>query len=684
MKKIIVCILIMTSLVTVAQDKYQKADKLFENMAYLEASRVYEETFEKGDESKELLERIGDSYFFNSKMKEASYWYDQLFLSFAHSDIEAIYAFRYIHSLQGSKQMEKAELLIPYFSEADLLTDIQVEQLVKENKYTVDDILARAPEFEVYKVRVNSPYSDFAPMFYKDEIVFASARDTMDAQTREYHWNEQSFLNLFRAERVGLKKQRDKTKNSKEIKDTLAWEIKNARNALKLGEPLSFSKTINTKYHEAAVSFSPLYKTVYFTRNNYQDKGKLERDSAGTNHLKLYRSSIKKSEKSGDSLWTNIYELPFNSVNYSVGHPAVSPDGNTLYFVSDMPGGYGATDIYKVKINENGSFGQPENLGPNVNTSGREMFPYASESKFYFSSDGHMGLGALDVFEISINEDDTFNEPRNLGAPLNSPLDDFGFIIEEETMMGYFSSNRKGGKGDDDIYSFFRTDEAPLEPCIQTGKGIVINKLNGNPIPFATVILKETSGTILETVQGDASGKFIFETPLDCERSYFAIASKEKYGEDNKEFMTTNELDLEMELSLGLEPEIDLISNSNGVKKFEINNLYFDLDKHFIRPDAAAELEKIVTVMTEYTTIVIKIESHTDARGSDPYNEALSDRRAKSTRDYLISRGIAENRIESAIGYGESRLLNECRNGVKCSNEKHDINRRSEFIITKM
>ena len=676
MKNIVLLSFCLVSFLTVAQNsKYSKANQLFDDMRYAEASRLYESSIKEGEVTPELLQRAGDSYYFNSQMKEASFWYDQLFADFDDQTIDSRYAFRFIHALKGSGQLEKAKRSIEYFGEQGVFNPIEVAQLKKENRNVVDDILSRPGEFNITNAGINTHGSDFGPMFFEDKVVFASSRDSMNAQTREYHWNEQSFLNLFIADRGGRGRTSDSVNNT---------------SIVRLNNATKFSRDINTKYHEASVAFMPGDSVMFFTRNNYSvESGKrLERDEEGVNHLKLYRATRSKSTSDTDSnfKWDNVTEVPFNSQDYSVGHPTVSKDGKTLYFVSDQPGGLGATDIYKVALNDDGTYGEIENLGPSINTAGREMFPYVTESKLYFSSDGYIGIGALDVFETQWDDkNEVYLEPRNLGAPLNSELDDFGFIVDEASKLGYFSSNRKGGKGDDDIYAFVRLAEVPLEVCTQTAKGVVVDILNGTPIPNATVQLFDSLGALLETVEADDQGTFAFSQILDCEKSYEALASKDGYKKSqNKVFVTTAELELELDLSLNLEAEIDLISEVNGVRKFKIENLYFDLDKHNIRPDAALELDKIVNVMTEYPSIVIKIESHTDSRGSDLYNEALSDRRAKSTRDYIISKGIDAQRIESAIGYGEKRLLNECKNRVKCSNEKHDINRRSEFIIIKM
>lgn len=718
MKKLFTLSLLLVTLATVAQGRYKKADQLFEQMRYVEAARMYAGAFDKGDNSQELIQKAGDAYYFNSKMYDASVWYEKLFLEYKDQQIDSRYAFRFIHALKGSEQFEKAKVLIGYFSESDILNPIEVAQLKKENQAMMDELTEMLPSFKIYRLGINGRFSDFGPMFYKDKVIFASARDTMDAHTREYHWNEQSFLNLYASDRAAPRKTR-KGVTVMTAQDSLRLK-RNVASRLRLSNVQNFSRSVNTRYHEAAPSFSPDDKVMYFTRNNFMDGASdnqilytkdsipykedvvaelqevskaergLKRDADGVNHLKLFRATrqlgsekVKEGEEN-DSIWGNITSLPFNSLNYSVGHPAVTPDGSTLYFVSDMPGGLGATDIYKVSINQDGTFGQPENMGAPINTAGREMFPFVTEEKFYFSSDGHLGLGALDVFELLIHEDGTMTEPSNLGAPLNSAMDDFAFIIDEASQEGYFSSNRNGGEGDDDIYAFHREVVVILEPCVQSANGTVIDKLNKKPIGNAIVQLFDAERNELERVNSAPDGSFAFETILDCEVKYIARASKASYGEDIKEFETTLELGLELGLGLEVDPIIDLIYDDNGVKKFRIENLNFDLDKHFIRPDAATELDKIYGVMNEYPSIVIKIESHTDSRGSDAYNEALSDRRAKSTRDYLISRGIDARRIESAIGYGENRLLNECSSGVKCSNEKHDINRRSEFIITKM
>jgi outer membrane protein OmpA-like peptidoglycan-associated protein len=451
-----------------------------------------------------------------------------------------------------------------------------------------------------------------------------------------------------------------------------------------------FSEKLNTRYHEATLAFSPDETKVYFTRNNYD--GDLHRDNKGTNHLKLYSADLIRDV---DSIltWQNVKELPFNSEDYSVGHPSVSSDGKLLYFVSDMPGSIGATDIFVVDIldhnqstnsnDEYTGYSKPRNLGGKINTAGREMFPYITDNTLYFASDGHLGLGGLDVYESTV-EENSFKRPINLGAPLNSELDDFGFIIKEEEDRGFVCSNRLTGKGDDDIYSFVRLPKPEAPPCDQAIRGYVSNSITGERISNVEMTLYDENGSQLETTNTDISGAYEFNTTLDCSTKYEIKASKTGYGTREKSVLTLEESG-ETVAALGMETVNELIVEEGGLLKIKIGIIYFDLDKSFIRKnDAAIELNKIVLLMNEYPNMVIQIESHTDSRSSGDYNLSLSDRRAKATRDYIISQGIDANRIESAKGFGETQLINKCSNGVPCSESQHQMNRRSEFIIIKM
>lgn len=658
MKNIITLSLIFISVsLSFGQKTYKTADKFFEKMQYIDAAKAYEAKIKKGDYSRELLQKAGDSYYFNTDMKGANKWYDILISDYLN-EIDAEYIFRFAHTLQGIGDNKSATKWMKIFAKRAKQSDIRIVEYA-QSKTTLNDILNIQPQFTLQNLSTNTKYSDFGPMYYNNRLVYSSAIDSSYYHTRVYNWNNQPFLNFYTG-RI----------NATETDVEFIEE---------------FSETINTKYHEATLAFSPNQKKVYFTRNNFNKD--LGRDDNGVNHLKLYSAELSDSLK-GKREWTNIKELPFNSEDYSVGHPTVSLDGKKLYFVSDMPGAIGATDIFVVDILGEDNYSSPKNLGPTVNTSGREMFPYITNKSLYFASDGHLGLGGLDVFESSFTTE-TFQEPKNLGAPLNSELDDFGFIIKEEEAVGFVCSNRETGKGDDDIYSFQRlatnqaTNEIKDQNCQQLVKGYVSNSKTGERIPDATIALYSDLGEKISQTQSKINGDYAFNYDLACNKKYQVKVEKIGYNPNEKLFVTSS-ISAETIVPLDIQTVDELIVEDNGLLKIKIGIIYFDLDKFFIRNDSSIELNKIVVLMTQYPKMVINIESHTDSRSPDDYNLELSNNRAQATRNYIISKGIAPNRITSALGYGETQLVNKCRNGVPCTEEEHRLNRRSEFIIVKM
>ncbi|TYA71346.1 OmpA family protein [Seonamhaeicola marinus] len=654
MKKVLIITVLCLSGLGYAQSGTKKADKLFDKLWYKEAAVLYEthlralqnkSTFNEA-EYKRLLKRTGDAYFFNTDMHNAYKWYDKLVSEF-FSSVEPEYIFRYAHTLEGIEKYRDAKRWMKEFAKRTKDKDDRSE-LLNQEELTVEDVLDIEPRFILKNVSTNTKYSDFGAQYYKNELVYSSAVDSSTFHTRIYHWNEQPFLNMY----IG---------RLNEIESDLR----------KLGE---FSEELNTRYHEATLAFSPDETKVYFTRNNYN--GDLGRDNKGTNHLKLYSAELLKNED-GELAWQNVNELPFNSEDYSVGHPSVSSDGKLLYFVSDMPGSIGATDIFVVDILESG-YSKPRNLGDKVNTAGREMFPYITDNVLYLASDGHLGLGGLDVYESKII-DGEFANPKNLGAPLNSKMDDFGFIIKENENKGFVCSNRVEGKGDDDIYSFVRL---PEPDCDQIIKGYVSNALTGERLSNVKMLLV-AGGEELESTQSDINGAYKFKQALNCDTKYNVIALKTGYAKKDKPVKTLDESG-ETIVPLGLETLSPLIVEEDGLLKIKIGIIYFDLDKSYIRNDASIELNKVVLLMKQYPSMVIRIESHTDSRNSHSYNLDLSDRRAKSTRDYIVSQGVEAKRIESAQGFGETQLINNCKDGVTCTEGEHQLNRRSEFIILKM
>ncbi|MFD2788209.1 OmpA family protein [Arenibacter sp. H213] len=630
----------------------KKANEYFDKMWYAEAASFYEKALEKnpGNYSLEILQKAGDSHYFNTNMERAYFWYDKMYDKYKE-DINPNYLFRYAHTLKGSGKYGRAKRMMRLYNRKAKGADIEQNQdedyfEADANEVVLDNILSTTHESSLKNLSVNSKYSEFAPMFYSDnEMVFSSSRDSSFFNTRRYKWNDQPFLDLYVAKI---------NEESLEVKDAI-----------------KFSKRINTKYHEAAVTFSADNATMYFTRNNYVKK--LGKDKNGMSHLKIYVS------KKVDGEWTEAKELPFNSDSYSTGHPALSPDGKKLYFVSDMPGSIGETDIFVVDVLGEDQFSEPKNLGPKVNSERKEMFPFVTNKKLYFSSNGRIGLGGLDIYEAVLGEDGGFLEAINLGLPINSKNDDFSYIVNEDNNKGFFASNRTGGKGDDDLYSFERM--IPEEVVKNAIAGTVVELITGAVMPNALVTLLDDNNIKLKEIVTDDDGSFVFED-LDSNTKYSVQISNTEFF-DNVILAETKKNEV-VAMEFQMKKLKEMIILEDGIRKLKTDMIFFDFDKSYIRKDAAVELDKLVEVMSQNKDMVIKIESHTDSRGPAVYNKYLSDKRAKSSRNYLISKGISKDRIESAIGYGEEQLLNECKDGIRCNRQKHELNRRSEFIIVKM
>lgn len=631
----ILFIAILSVSVSFGQKQKRLADKFFENYAYIKATELYQKAYDKGDDSKHILTRLGDCYYNNSNVSEAAKWYSLAL--YKYEDIESEYIYKFVQTQRSLGEFDEASRWLQILNERQS-TDSRF--YVSGDKLTIYNELSSTDEIYVIvkNLDINSEYSDFGSTIYDNTFYFASTRNQ---EGEKYQWNNQPFLDLY--------------ETSFTQKDSLITFS---------GVKLLNASSINSNLHEASIAITNDGTTMYFTRDNVNKKNRANYDKEGTNHLKIYRAT------KVDESWENIEELSINDDIFSTGHPALSPDNKKLYFVSDRGGGIGATDIYVVAINEDGSLGEPENLGTDINTEGYEMFPFiAKDSTLYFSSDSHLNIGLLDIFKSNILKTGE-KEVTNLGAPYNSSKDDFAFFINSDTRKGFFSSNRENGKGDDDIYSFDQYT------CNKMITGVVYNDETLAPIEEAVVKKIDTTGKILEEQTTDASGSYSFT--IDCDKeNYIILGRKEDYKVDTKVIAINNtDSDREYQADLYLIP---LIRGNQIV----INPIFFDFDKWNIRTDAQYELENIVDVLREHPEMIIKIESHTDSRGSDRYNRKLSDRRAKSTKDYLLSRGIAPERIESAIGYGEDQLLNECEDGVRCSEEKHQENRRSYFYILK-
>lgn len=635
----ILTVLLMVSAFAKAQsNKINRAEKYYNEYAFQKAQEAYVLAQDE-KVSDTIYAKLADSYYNTAQYKKAAIYFEKWFGIAENKTPDFLY--KYAVSLKSSGDYKRSNEVYSVWESLNKKKSNDIAYLKK--------IEQNSERYTIVNEDFNTPLSEFSTAYYGDKIVFASNKQRRRFNNNIHTWDNNPLFELYEVPVNERKANRVKKVNAK----------------------------FNTRYHESTAVFSMDGNTVYFTRNNYTNNN-FEVDSTGTNRLKLYRGTRQDNED-----WM-VEELPFNSNEYSVAHPSLNADESRLYFASDMPGGFGYSDIYYVEITEDG-FTNPINLGDSINTEGRDTFPYISaDGRLYFASDSHLGLGGLDIFVTEIDDDNFKNSIENVGRPVNSPEDDFGLIIDTKTSTGFFTSNRPGGKGNDDIYSF--TELKPLVfDCNQLLKGAVLNVDTNKGIEGATVVLFDKNGAIINTLVSSNNGVFDFST-IDCSTVYSIEASKEKFEKAKPKMVmatkTNNEV-IEVDIPLTPIPKLEPIValGTDLAKLLNLNPIYFDLDKSYIRSDAEIELQKVIDYMAQYPTVKVEVRSHTDSRGSDKYNFNLSDRRAKSTADYIIKKGgINRSRI-SGQGFGETELQNGCSNGVKCSKAQHQLNRRSEFIV---
>jgi outer membrane protein OmpA-like peptidoglycan-associated protein/tetratricopeptide (TPR) repeat protein len=647
MKKILILLLILSTpvITTAQQSKISRGNKGYNNFNYVNAQDIYQKVADKGYESADLYKRLGDSYYLNASYEKAQIWYGKLIENFA-DNVEAETYFRYAIALKGTKQYKRSDEIMTRFKE--LNENDKRAQIFKANPNYLREIDKYKDTYKVTETSINSGYSDFGSAFYEDKLIFSSAKDTGSFVKRIHKWNGQPFLDLYE---VSL----DMVSNGEAT-------IKDAK---------KFDKGINSPFHESTPIFTKDGNTVYFTRNNYNN-GVYRDDVDGINKLKIY-----KAVKNDKDKWSDIEELPFSSDDYTIAHPTLSPDEKRLYFSSDMPGTFGDADLWYVTIQEDGTYSAPVNLGDQINTEGRESYPFiCEENDLYFASNGHLGLGGLDIFKTTVGANGEVSEILNLGEPVNTSKDDFSFVINHTSNQGFLSSNRMNEAGNDDIYMLERI-KTP-RPCVIALTGLVTDKDTGEKLSNATVTLYDTNKNVFGTSVTDGSATFSFDP--SCDREMLVRAEKEGYIPEEKLITipaTSATLDALLQLEKKNKP---LIPGKDLKDILNLNPIYFDFDRFNIRPDAAEELAKVQAVMEEYPTLRIDVRSHTDSRGNDSYNERLSQNRNDATRQWLVDKGIDRSRL-TGRGYGESSLVNKCTNNVACSEAAHQDNRRSEFII---
>lgn len=646
--------------------KLRRAELHYQFFSYKSSVDLYHQVIEKKGENDTLSLKVAECYRKLNWQDSAASWYSQIR---DESVMDPLHHLYYAQALQYTGNFDEAKVQYEKYHElaaGDSRAALKITAIENRDDYYIDSSL-----YHISELSTNSVEADFAPSYYMNGFVFASARERPALIQKKFKWNQKPYLDLYYAEAV---------------------------DSGNYAKPVGLSKHVNSKFHEGPVTTYDDGRKMIFTRNNFlQGTGKSE---DGIIKLKLYSAEI-----SEDHQWTNIEELPFNSDEYSVGHPTISRDGNTLYFASDRPGGFGGTDIWVSRFDT--AWSEPVNLGDQINSEGNEMFPFIhDDSLLYFASNGYGGLGGLDIYKTWVAAD----EPGviNLGFPVNTTKDDFALVLDDQGKKGYFSSNREGGTGDDDIYSLmlnrvivdaYLVDKATGEPIVD-GMLFALDRTTDRPVP----ILKRSN-----RIQYDALPN----------REYAIKGSKEGYY-DNTVILPIGRLTGEERITVKVELErispVDLlvVENISGKRQnfvlgdsislfdgteeelqasladkhipvgqvIRISNIYFDLDKSFIREDATTQLDRLVKLLQKYPQMTLAMDSHADSRASDKYNDALSDRRVKSTTKYLVDSGIAADRV-TQYHFGERHLVNDCGNDVFCTEAQHQFNRRTEFEILK-
>lgn len=628
MKKIYTILLLIavsTTIVSAQNSKTKKADNLYDRLAYTDAAQAYQKVLKKGTTDVYVFERLANCYYFINDTKKAEMYYKRVAKS-KDANPEAIY--NYAQTLKANGKFSDYNTWMKNFAKLSP-NDTRVKEFMKNPNYIpkIMDDMARYTATNMEDI--NSEYADFGGIVYGKDFYFASGRNT---SRKTYQWNEEPYLEIYKATNVG-------------------GTMKNAE---------LLNGDVNTKYHESNAVISADGKRMYFDRNDYFE-GDYDKSASGINQINLYYA-----ENIDGKGWSGVVSAPFNNNEYSTGHPALSQDGNTLYFVSDMPGGKGGSDIYMVAINSDGSLGTPKRLGDNINTEGKELFPYLdSNGTLYFSSNGHMGIGGLDVFYAEA-QGDGFGVVNNLGKGVNSSADDFAYKYDPTSQSGYVSSNREGGMGSDDIYMV----EAVEIPCEVTIAVLVINENTNAAVAGARVDLYDTMGNRLSSKTSNVDGMVSFKAA--CDQAHEVQGVLADFESNASKVAPAN--DQKVSATIALKPIEEIIVEDQIV----LNPILFDLDKSNIKAQAAFELDKVVSVMNKYPEMVIAVGAHTDSRATDAYNLRLSEARAQSTVQYIISKGISGKRI-SGKGYGESQPKVSC--GDNCSEAEHQLNRRSEFTI---
>lgn len=646
MRHILLHIIVTITLIPVVysqNNKIVRADSQFQDYAFIDAIGTYEKVVKEGYRSPELFQRLADSYYFTGEYAQAAKYYKELFKDEKNPKSE--YFYRYSLCLKSIGDFKNADKLMDSFIEQN--SQDKRGRIYAQNSDYLNLIDENSGRYEIKIIELNSDYSEYAPSFFGKNLVFTSNRPVKgNKKSKIDKWSNEPFSNLY---------------------------ISNTEISGNLAQAKLFSESLNSEFHQSSAVYTKDGKVMYFTANTYgEKKGKKD----GVKTLVLLKATLNEN-----GIWTDIKELELNQKGSNNAHPALSHDEKTLYFSSDRQGSYGESDLYKATIRPDGSFGIPENLGPGINTEGRETFPFVSDAnELYFSSNGYPGLGGLDIYRTLINNDGTYTQPVNIGKPVNSIDDDFSFIINSATKDGFFASNKKDKFGSDNIYkikeiSSLGEDAGQNKPLTGTIKEVNTNQ----PIIGAKITLYDNQyNKILETQSGEG-GTYILG-----KLGYGAYRLKvEMPGYETMEFYTTVSATEPVNLNLQQSLVKNYTNITPGTSLNEILNthdLFFEFNEYDLNDLAEADLAKVLMFMKKYPKIKVNIEAHTDARGSIDYNLKLSTKRADVVVKWLAKNGIVKKRLRP-VGYGENKIINQCKDGVECNEKEHRQNRRIDFIV---
>lgn len=629
-------VLLITICAFAQNDTQKKADNLFNNFAFVQATNAYHDLINEGFNTDYATRQLADSYAYLRNPDSAVVYYEK---AVKQNNVPIEYYYNYSQALRGVKDYEASRVWMKQFKDAG--GNIEEQRFLKDSDF-LNSIFNAKKQYFLKHIKFNSKFSEFGAYEHDGNIYFTSSRDKGDLKKHINGWDEEPFLNIYVIH-----------KNAND-------SIVNGKSKLK-GQ-------VNSVYHDGPLTLTKDGKTMYFSRTDFI-KNILGRNNEGISNLKIYKASLVEDK------WTNIEELPFNSNHFSNAHPALSEDESKLYFASDRSGGKGGSDIYYVDIH-NGTFGKPKNVGSVVNTNKNEKFPFInSEGALFFSSDGHPGLGLLDVFGTVSNESKNIVSIINLGTPVNSSKDDFSFFMNEDGLSGYFASNRHGGVGSDDIYAYDRLPQLNLD-------GTVYDTINNSPISNAMVTLLDINNNVIAKLQTDNNGHYSIN--IDRDADYVVKVNKDGFV-DYENALTSKSIDRNVktvtnDFSIQPEAKVDEITEI-----VELSPIYYTYNSSKIRNEDLQELDSMVnTMLNIHPNMTIRIESYSDSRGPANYNYKLSQDRANATYKYLVNKGVNPDRIIDYKGYGEEKLTNGCDSTTKCTEAQHQKNRRTQFIVVKM